>query len=312
MSLDTDHKTNREAGRGKARSAAAMLGIIALVIAACFLGRTLVQAITPQVWKITQFPSTQDNQIMFYTIEDNKGHFVIIDGGLWQDAEIVWGEILKHKRHIDAWIVTHPHPDHTDAFNNLMQSPPLEFTVDTIYLPEVNPETYEEKQKPWDNIGSYYLQAELTEGLDNITYVHENDEFDLIGLDMKVISSWDENVDALPQQLPNDGSIMFKISGSEQSMLFCSDVEEDMEQYIIPAHEQELRADYVQCAHHGNWGLSNGFYDYVHASVAFMDAPEWVFDPEKDYTALQLKEYLEERGTAVYTFENAPHTIELR
>ena len=51
---------------------------------------------------------------------------------------------------------------------------------------------------------------------------------------MQVISSWDEHVDALPQQLPNDGSIMFKISGAEQSMLFCADVEEVMEQYIIP------------------------------------------------------------------------------
>ena len=291
---------------------AAIFGIIILVIAACFAGRKLVEAVTPQVWNVTSFASTQNNQIMFYTIEDNKGHFVIVDGGLWQDAEIVWGEILKHKRHIDAWILTHPHPDHTDAFNNLMQSPPLEFTIDTIYMPEVNPETYEEKQKPWDSIGSYYLQTEVTKDLDNIIYVHENDIYDLIGLEMKVISSWDEHVDALPQQLPNDGSIMFKISGKEKSMLFCSDVEADMEQYIIPAHEKELRADYVQCGHHGNWGLNNGFYDYVGASIAFMDSPAWMFEPDSEYTALQLKEYLEERGTTVYTFETAPNSVEIR
>lgn len=127
-----------------------------------------------------------------------------------------------------------------------------------------------------------------------------------------MISSWDENVDALPQQLPNDGSIMFKISGAEKSMLFCSDVEEDMEQYIIPAHEKDLRADYVQCGHHGNWGLSKGFYDYVHASVAFMDAPEWIFDPDSDYTAHELREYLESKGITVLTHEGAPHQVEIR
>ena len=290
----------------------AIFGIIVLVVVACLSGRRLVQAITPTVWKVTDFASTQDAQIMFYTIEDNKGHFVIVDGGLWPDAEIVWGEILKHNRHIDAWIVTHPHPDHTGAFNNLMQSPPLDFTIDTIYLPEVNKEAYEEKQKPWDDIGAYYTQLEVTDGLDNIVYVHENDHFDLIGLDMQVISSWDENVDALPQQLPNDGSIMFKISGMEQSMLFCADVEETMEQFIIPAHEADLKADFVQCGHHGNWGLSKSFYDYVDPSVAFMDAPKWLFEKDSKYTAYELREYLENKGVTVYNFETAPNSVEIR
>ncbi len=296
----------------KAKRVGAAAGIILLILAACFTGRRLVNAITPSVWTVTEFASTQNTPIMFYTIEDNKGHFVIVDGGLWPDAEIVWGEILKHKRHIDAWIVTHPHPDHTGAFNNLMQSPPLDFTIDTIYMPEVNREVYEEKDQPWDDIGTYYTQLEVTEGLDNIVYVHENDHYDLIGLDMQVISSWDEHVDALPQQLPNDGSIMFKISGAEQSMLFCADVEEVMEQYIIPEHGGELRADYVQCGHHGNDSLSHEFYDLVGASAAFIDAPEWELDPDSKYTAHELREYLRSKGTAVYTFETAPNQVEIR
>ena len=291
----------------------AVLGaVLALTVAAVIVGRLLVSAITPVVWTVTQFASTQGSQIMFYTIEDNKGHFVIVDGGLWEDAEIVWKEIVKHKRHIDAWIVTHPHADHTGAFNNLMQSPPKEFTIDTIYLPKVNQEAFEEKQREWDNIDYYYEQAELTKDLDNVVYVQENDCYDLIGLEMKVISSWDENVDALPQQLPNDGSIMFRISGNEQSMLFCADVEEVMEQYILPEHEADLKADYVQCGHHGNWGLSNEFYDHVGATVAFMDCPSWLFAPDTDYTAAELRAYLQDRGVTVYTFETAPNQVKIR
>ena len=49
----------------------AIIGIIILVIVACFSGRRLVQALTPTVWTVTNFASTQDAQIMFYTIEDN-------------------------------------------------------------------------------------------------------------------------------------------------------------------------------------------------------------------------------------------------
>lgn len=296
----------------KVKQVGAIIGIILLVIVACFVGRRMVNAVTPSVWTVTEFASTQDTPIMFYTIEDNKGHFAIVDGGLWPDAEIVWDEVLKHNRHIDAWIITHPHPDHTGAFNNLMESPPLDFTIDTIYMPEVNRESYEEKQQSYDDIGVYYKQLEVTEGLDNIVYVHENDHFDLIGLDMQVISSWDENVDSLPDHLPNEGSIMFRIEGNEQSMLFCSDVQTEMEQFILPEHQNDLRADYVQCGHHGNWGLSNGFYDYVNASVAFMDAPAWLFEPESKYTAHQLREYLESKGTTVYSFDTAPNSIEIR
>ena len=285
----------------------AVIAVCAVVFCAVEIKR--IHANNPAVWTVTQYASAENSQIMFYTIEDNKGRFAIVDGGLQSDTEQVWNAIRRHKRHVDAWIITHPHPDHTDAFNRLMQDPPGEFTVDTIYLPEVNPDAYEEKQKSYDVISSYYEQTEVTKDLDNVIYVHENDQFDLIGLEMKVISSWDANVDALPDHLPNNGSIMFRISGNEQSMLFCADVQKEMEPYILPEHEEDLKADYVQCGHHGNWGLNKEFYDHVGASVAFMDSPEWLFDPDSDYTAADLKEYLENKGMTVYTFETAPNQV---
>lgn len=290
----------------------AFVGIIVLVAVACFSGRKLVQAITPTVWTVTQFASTESAQIMFYTIEDNKGHFVIIDGGLWQDAEIVWGEILKHNRHIDAWIVTHPHPDHAGAFNNLIQSPPLDFTVDKIYLPKVNREAYENQNDWWDDIGVYYLQDELTQGLPNVEYPQENDVIDLIGLQMKIIHTWDSCTDEQTRELPNNGSMMFKLSGNEQSMLFCADVLVDMEKYIIPVHGNELKADYVQCGHHGNNGLSEEFYDLVDPSVAFMDAPDWHVTNTDRFNSYLLREYFENKGVQVYWFKTAPNSIEIR
>ena len=296
----------------KAKRICVLLLIVAVAIACCTVGRLLVRAVVPTVWTVTQFASTQGNQIMSYTIEDNKDHFAIVDGGFGVDAEIVWKKIQKHKHHVDAWIVTHPHPDHTGAFNYLMLNLSEAFTVDTIYLPEVNAEVYEEKNKPYDGIESFYEQTEVIKSLDNVVYLHENDCFDLIGLDAKVLSSWDANVDALPDHLPNNGSVMFRVDGNEQSMLFCADVQEEMESYIIPAHKDELKADYVQCGHHGNWGLTKEFYDYVDASVAFMDAPDWIFDPGSNYTAAELREYLQDRGVTVYSFTTAPNQVKIR
>lgn len=292
--------------------AAAIVGIVVLVIAACFVGRKIVRAVTPTVWTVTQFASTKSTQIMFYTIEDNKGHFVIIDGGLWEDAEIVWGEILKHKRHIDAWIVTHPHADHAGAFNNLMQSPPLDFKIDKIYMPKVNKEAYENQNDWWDDIGVYYLQEELTRDLPNVEYPKENDVIDLIGLKMQIIHTWDACTDEQTHELPNNGSMMFKLSGSEQSMLFCADMLIAMEQIIIQAHGEELKADYVQCGHHGNNSLSHEFYELVDPSVAFFDCPKWLLDNTDKYTANELRNWFEEKGVKVLSFETAPNQVEIR
>ena len=264
------------------------------------------------LWTITQYPSVTDSQCMLYSIEDNKGHFALVDSGLNQDAEQLLHLILDHGGHVDTWIITHPHPDHVGGFNNLMLTCSDMFTVDRIYTIEVNKAVYEKKAKPWDDINTFYMMEEAIEGLENITYLHAGDETDLIGLNMKVLSAWDEHTDEQPTNLPNNGSMMFKLTGKQESILFCADVEEEMEPYILPAYVDELAADYVQCGHHGNDGLSQDFYTYVNAKKAFMDAPGWLLDPESKYTAYALKTFLESRGTEVMTFATAPNKIKLK
>ena len=305
----TDIKETKRSGSGLP---VVILIVAACVVAAVFIARYFHRESVPQVWTVTSYASVTDKQCTIYTIEDNKGHFVIIDGGFSEDAEDLLHRIIDHDRHVDAWIVTHAHPDHVGAFDNLMLSVPDEFSVDVIYMPEADKDIYLEKAKPWDDVQWFLMMEEAIEGLDNVVYLHENDEVDLIGLKMKVLSAWDENVESLPRQLPNDGSLMFRLEGAEDVMLFCSDVEDVMTQWIVPAHKEELRADYLQVAHHGNDGLAKEFYDYVKPKVAFMDAPEWLLDPESKYGAHDMREYMKAMGAEVLTFETAPNSIELR
>ena len=66
-------------------------------------------------------------------------------------------------------------------------------------------------------------------------------------------------MDEISDDLLNDGSMMFKVTAKEESMLFCSDVGKGMSDYLLDTYGDKLKADYVQMGHHGNGGLKRGF-----------------------------------------------------
>ena len=265
-------------------------------------------------WTVTQYGTDSGRQMMFYSIENNLGQLALIDGGWDSDAGQVRDIIMAHGGHVDAWIITHPHPDHTGAFNVIMAgNTDGSVVVDRIYSTDVNRTRYQETAHDYDVIDAYEIFYLLTKDADNVIYLKENDTFDLIGLSCEVLHGWDEYVDELPDHLCNDGSLMFRAEGRKESMLFCGDVQKEMEEYIVPAHEAQLKADYVQTGHHGNWGLTTGFYELVGARGAFLDGPSSILDTEDGpYDGHELVSWFKEQGTEMFRLDEAPNTIELR
>lgn len=261
-------------------------------------------------WTVTEYPSLDNVQSLIYTIEDDKGGLAIVDGGYTTDAGALRTIIAAHGNHVSSWIITHPHPDHVGAFNEIMTNPG-DIQVDEIYSVDVNLERYRETAQSYDGFESceefYRILGTIDES--KIHFVHEGDTFEILGLSSKVLSAWDENVDALPDHLCNDGSMMFKLSGYEESMLFCADVQKEMEPFIIEKHSEDLNAEYVQAAHHGNWGLSTDFYDLLNPKMVLFDSTDYLLNPESNYDASALKEYFEGRGIEVVNYSNAPTTL---
>lgn len=263
-------------------------------------------------WKVTQYGDNEGNQSSFYAIESPAGRLTLIDGGWDSQYETVWNVIEEYDYHIDNWIISHPHFDHVGAFNHIMSDPELrdKITIDQIYATPVNEKRDEETAQEYDVFEDYLTYKDIMSGLDNVIYVHAGEEYNVDGLKMKIINAWDENVDSLPDHLCNDGSLMFKLSSFRESMLFCSDVQSEMEQFILPNYSEEIHTDYVQCGHHGNWGLTKDFYEVVDPEVVFMDSPASLFDKRDGvYDGYILKDYFEEKGVTLYTFDGAPHTI---
>ena len=267
-------------------------------------------SVLPQ-WTITQYSSQNNLQHMFYTIEDDENNLIIIDGGWEDNATLVRQVIATHNNHVSAWIITHPHPDHVGAFNSIITD--SEITVDSIYAVPVNQSRYEETAQDYDGIYAYYKWLEVTKNLTNIHYVQENDSFTCLNLTFTILHAWDKNIDKLDHHLLNNGSMCFTVKGNLNSMLFCADIQADVQQNIIDNHLTELDVDYVQLAHHGNWGVTTDFYNYTSPISVFFDCPTHMLDPlSNTYDAGTLLEYFMSRGHTVYTFENTCNSIIFR
>lgn len=269
-------------------------------------------------WTITQYGQAEGSQFSLYTIEDELGNVVIIDGGRASEPElsIVKEIIAKHNNHVAAWIITHMHPDHVGAFNSVM-SDLGDIIVDNIYTIKVNDSRYRETAKESDGIEAYdnFLNviSNVDESKTKINYVKENDEFNVIGLKIIVLNSWNEDTDMLESNLMNNGAMVFLAEGDKQSMLFLADAEEIIEEKLYNNHSKEIEnADYIQLAHHGNWGMTTAFYDHTFPDAVFSDAADFMFGQspvKREYDAAELIKYFEERNIKIYMLKDAPNSI---
>ena len=266
-------------------------------------------------WKITQYGNNNGKQYTFYTLANPFGDFVIIDGGSRNNGAIVLSIIRKHGSRVRAWILSHSDTDHIGAFLKLMKKKSISNTIkiDKIYIPSVNNYKLRNANDIFHCADDIEDFIKILSKTPHVVRLKENSVIDLIGLRMKVYNSWDENVDRQERNQSNRGSLMFMLSGRSEKMLFCSDVEKEMEQYIVRKHRNELKADYAQLSHHGNNGLTESFYNLVEARKGvFADAPAFLWDDKTEkYDAPKLRKWFLSKGIPYFCFKSTPNTITL-
>ena len=261
-------------------------------------------------WLVTQYGDPNGNQLMFYTLQNQKGDFIVVDGGWTTDAEFVKQTLTDLGSYVDAWIITHPHSDHVGAFCEIYRNPG-KLKIDRVYSVDMAPPELCLENASWDDMSAY--EDWLTLDISQLTYVYSGDQFEIEGLDFHVLSAYEDVVDVISNDLLNDGSMMFKVTAEEETMLFCADVGINMTDHILNSvGGEQLKADYMQIGHHGNGGLADYFYRYVNPKATFFDAPNWLMeDPEDRFTTPEHKQLMLDMGSEVYSFSTAPNQFML-
>lgn len=260
-------------------------------------------------WIITQH-GRNDINLSCYTIYNETKGLIVIDGGWTEDAASVREAVYDMGGHIDAWIITHPHQDHVGAFN-LLYSELDDITVDKIYTVDMASPNECIEIAPWDSVDAYNDFLDLN--IENLTYLYSGDVLDICGLKFEIFSTYDDNVKKISNDFLNDGSMMFKVTNKEESILFCADVGIGMSDFLMDKWGENLKADYLQMAHHGYGGLKDNFYQAVNPTVTFFDAPDWLMlDTTGKYDNPQNAEFIKSLGSEIYSFNSAPNTIILK
>jgi len=264
-------------------------------------------------WKITQFGDVNGAQENCYTITTANG-LAIVDGGFAYEEPRLREIIAQYGNSVDAWILTHPHGDHMTAFLDIYKDP-QGIVFHHIYTPEMPDLSVMMENADWDD---YTLLEELNKlEIPQLEYLHNGDERSILGLRMKVLSAYDDEIDKISDDLMNDGSLVFKLSGEKESMLFCADagdpyVNEELSERIIREYGDELPSDYLQLGHHGFGGLTPELYDIVDAEGVFIDAPALLLTSTEFISARENDLRMEEQGRVVFSFYTAPNQVLLR
>lgn len=263
-------------------------------------------------WQLTQHSDDSGNQAMFYTLKNlDTGTLIVIDGGWIENADYVRNTIMQLGGKVDYWFLTHFHNDHVDAFNKILEAP-QGITINQIYATPLDYEYFVTIAKDWDAPESYAKFIDLTKNVDNVSYLKRDDKFKIEHLDITVFNAYDDIVYDLQQDIPNNCSLVFKIEGQEDSIIFLGDAyNNELFDYMYNIYGKEMEAEYVQAPHHGNSVLTLDKYSLLKPKEIFLDGPEWLM-VGKDYQAKDLLLWCEKNDVKTHDYRQAPNVFGFR
>lgn len=188
---------------------------------------------------------------MGYLIVTDSGRLIMIDGGFDEDAEpllsLMKSATGQESPTVDLWIVTHPHGDHYFALRRLAAED-MHCRLSIKRLAYCFPADFSDRggntcvgdtremQRVTDVFGAEAIIPEVDghiaiDGLDlHFLYV----PYDVSGLN---------NFNQL--------SLIFKITGSERSVMITGDAFHNSLKYVTERYGDSLRSDILQLPHHG-------------------------------------------------------------
>ncbi|MBE5909997.1 ComEC/Rec2 family competence protein [Pseudobutyrivibrio sp.] len=263
-------------------------------------------------WVLTEYSDDADLQGLCYTMyNENDGTLIVIDGGHIENSWKLRKAIRDYGGTVDAWIITHYHMDHIDAFNDIYENPE-DLTIKDVYVTPLDADTFYSVAQEWDDVESFDKFQKITEGADNIHEVQRDDVLEFSdGLTITFYNAFDDVVVECAEDIPNNDSLVFKMETEHRSILMCADCHSKfMAEYLVETYGDELKADILQCGHHGNNSMptETGFYELVDPDIAIFDMPDAMLTSPQ-YTAGALAAYLQELGAKIVWFKTAPNAF---
>ena len=251
--------------------------IIAFLAIICILLVTtiIVKSVNKDYIELTQLHDNSPSQMMGYFIKTSNGKIIVIDGGTTEDSNNLKNYINQNGGKVDYWILTHFHTDHTGAISDIINNTDIEIK-NIIYheCPVEMIEQYEPARIEQYELIHNALQNERVK--DIIINPTPGQKFQISAdIDLYIIDVYEDDI---TNNFGNNTSTVFKININKKSMLFLGDIGEERSEKLLNKHNEELKSDYVQMAHHGQNGATFELYKNIEPLYCLWPTPEWLWN----------------------------------
>lgn len=245
-----------------------------------------------------------------FIITTQDGKVIVVDGGYKTETKYFLEYLRKltvqKKPHIDAWIISHPHRDHIEAFLDIAENYPDSVTVEKLYHSFAPSGFYADTDKSANSLLERYEQLKDLL-IKEECVVKTGDEFSIGDAKISVLNSF-----APEYKNCNDSSLMFIMRFGGKTIMFTGDCGEAAGKKVLErlSEQSALKCDVCKMAHHGQNGCDKAFYGAVSPEICLWPTPSWVWDnrngnlrtPEVRRWIAELgvkKNFITKDGTAV-------------
>ena len=255
--------------------------------------------------KIIQQTNMTPTQMMGYTVQAKTGEVLVIDGGYSGNGEELKRVIKKVGGHVDLWLITHPHNDHHNAIMEVIKNPDG-ITYDKLGASQI-PDSWAEEAKVKDTSELLEWNQFARENLDERYFdVKRGQVFQLGSMKIEVLAQ--ANPEILTNPI-NNQSAVYRITEDGFTFLVLGDLGAEAGEKLLKSGE-DVKADGVQMAHHGQQGVKEEFYKQVQPTYCFWSTPDWLWtnqDGKGPFKTLETRAWMEKLNTVNIT--NFDHTV---
>jgi beta-lactamase superfamily II metal-dependent hydrolase len=211
-----------------------------------------------------------------YIIKTKNNELIIVDGGRDIDSDIVLEYINDiGNGTVNYWFITHPHADHVGALMNLLETEDI--TIQNLCYSFNSLEWYEQNDERGVEAETRMINDLNSEKIKNKIEGQKDQIIDIDNVRCDILRG--ANPEITNSNNGNESSMVFKFTATDvnKSIIFLGDIAGYASLELLE-NPENLKADVVQMAHHGQGGATEDVYKAINPVICCFNAPEWLYN----------------------------------
>ncbi len=279
------------------------IGLIIIVTIACIFSG--IQTRKQNGFQVTQI-QTNLPESLSYLIETTNHTNLMIDGGAYEDSEMLEEILIQKGGIVDSWFITIAHSQNFGALQKIIENGKVQ--INHIYISfnsrewyqTYEPDRYPEIAQFLDLMYSQSMLGKVQE-IPN-RFVTLIDNLYVTALNVK-------NPEMNQTYAGFNQSMVIKVNNTYKSMIFMGNIAQTAAEQFRENNMDEIDCDAVQISNNEQQNISDEIYQKMTPDYLFMSAP-------KNGEQEEAKKYLEKvkqkvKAKQTYLSSNEPVTIKI-